>query len=289
RDDEHTENGFQQWIRDNWSDACTAAISVSKSYQDTGLIGVGEEGLKDLLTFIGVDLVAGSEIALIVTLGRELESLTGVAVGGPGVLPGVLVASGAAFLLGPSMIFPAIVAGVAVGAVTDALIKFRRMADAERAEADKVFAGQIPYGLVWLTNLSASNGRKFTWPSVDNSILVNLGDAYDDPSQYADPNSGYQQPGEVFIHELTHAWQIAHTSFSPGLACERIIDPSYAFGPPGPPFSSFTIEGQAQIVDYWYGGDRREADGHPHGTGKPMDPNDPYFGYIENNIRIGVG
>jgi uncharacterized protein with LGFP repeats len=288
RDDDHSEGGFLPWIRDNWPEARTATMSVSKSYEDTGVIGVAEEGLKDLLSFIAFDLVAGAEIALIIALGHELEDLTGVAVGGPGVLPGVLVTAGSAFLLGPNFIFPAIVAGVAVGAVTDALITYRRMTGAEMAEADKVFGGQIPYGLVWLTNLSASQNRKFTWPSIDNSILVNLGDAYDDPVHKPEPNSDYQSPGEVFIHELTHAWQIAHAFFSPGLACERLIDPSYAFGPPGPSFSSFTIEGQAQIVDYWYGGDRPGTDGHPAGTGRAMDPDDPYFGYIQNNIRTGV-
>src|SRR5207253_11493937 len=109
--------------------------------------------------------------------------------------------------------------GVAAGAVTDALVKFHQINAAEIAFADPVFSGEVPFGRVWLTNLS-NGGRKFTWPNMDGSILVNLGNAYQSPTTFQD-SSGYPAKGQVFIHELTHAWQIAHTFFTPGLACER--------------------------------------------------------------------
>ena len=286
RDDDHTEKGHSDWLADNWPDAKTATMTLSKSYQDTGIIGVGEQALSDLLSFVALEVVAGPVVAVVVVLGSELTQLTGVSILGPGALPGVVVAAGIAWLLGPGMVFPALVAGVAAGLVTDELIKFRRMSGDEEVFADQVFMGQVPYNQVWLTNMS-NGGRAFTWPMPDGSILMNLGDAQPDPVHYAKPDSSYTDQGQLFIHEMTHAWQIAHTTFPFGLACERIKDPSYDYGPPGPPFSLFTVEGQASLVDDWYAGNRVQKSGHPSGTGKEMDESDVYFPYIVNNIRSG--
>jgi hypothetical protein len=184
------------------------------------------------------------------------------------------------------MVFPALVAGVAAGGVTDALIDGRKLHDDEIAFADQVFAGQVPYGRIWITNMS-NGGRSFTWPSPDSSILMNLGDAHSDPVTYADPGSSYSEPGQLFIHEMTHAWQIVHATFPLGLACDRILDPSYDYGPPGPPYSTFTVEGQAALVDDWFGGNRVAQSGHPAGTNILMDTGDVYFPYIVTNIRSG--
>ncbi len=286
RDDDFSESGHNDWIGANWLDAKTATMSLSKSYQDSGIIGAGEDALSALMSFVAVDVIAGPIIALVVVLGDELTQLTGTAVLGPGALPGVIVAAGTAWLLGPGMVFPALVAGVAAGAVTDALIHSRKMTGDETAFVDQVFTGQVPYGQIWLTNLS-NGGRAFTWPSPDGSILMNLGDAFDDPRNYADPNGSYKAKGQLLVHETTHAWQITHATFPLGLACDRLKDPSYDYGPPGPPFSTFTVEGQASIVDDWFAGNRVAQSGHSAGTGNEMDPADPFFPYIVNNIRSG--
>ncbi len=284
REDDHSEAGDSPWLYDNWLDARTATLSLNKSYHDAGIIGVGEAALDALLEFVALEVVAGPVLGAVIMLGEELTSVTGIEVFGPGGLPGVIVAAGTAWLLGPDMVLSALVAGVAAGAVTDALVMSRRMDDAEIAFADAVFTGQIQYDRVWLTNLSNGH-RKFTWPSPDGSILVNLGDAYLGPTLHTE--SSYPDPGQVFIHELTHAWQITHSSFTPGLTCDRIVDPSYDYGPPGPPFALFTVEGQAEIVDDWFGGHRQAQSGRPPGKGTGMDQNDPYFPYIVNNIRSG--
>ena len=255
RDDIHSEDGFSDWLAANWTEAKTATMTLNKSYRDTGLIGIGEDALNDLLQFVALEVIAGPAVALVLMLGEELAQLTGVPILGPGSLPGVVVAAGTAWLLGPGMVFPALVAGVAAGFVTDELINFRRMTGDEEAFADLVFAGQVPFSQIWLTNLS-NGGRDFTWPSPDGSILMNLGDGESDPSHFVQPNSSYLAPGQVFIHEMTHSWQIANTTFPIGLACERLKDPSYDYGPPGPAFSTFTVEGQASLVDDWFGGDR---------------------------------
>ena len=100
----------------------------------------------------------------------------------------------------------------------------------------------------------------------------------------------YPVPGQVFIHELTHAWQIQHASlkdgFVPGYLCvgtSNVIHgpSSYHYGPAGPPWGSFHMEAQGAIVDQWFGGNgsRQKAPG--------INPDSPYFGYITNNIRVG--
>jgi hypothetical protein len=50
-----------------------------------------------------------------------------------------------------------------------------KMTAREAAFADKVFSGRPP-GRIWLTNLP-NGARKFTRPSPDGSILVNLGES----------------------------------------------------------------------------------------------------------------
>jgi hypothetical protein len=286
RDDIHSENGHQDWINQNWSDARAATLSLSKTYHDSGLIGFAEGAFEAFVTFLGSEVIAGPFLGLVFMLGSELTQVLGTAVVGPGALPGVVVAAGAAWLLGPGTIFP-VVAGVVAGAVADALINHRKMTGDEMTFADTVFKGTVPYRKIWLTDLSRDEGRKYTWPAPDGSILVNLGDHYSDPTTHADATGYYTHPGQAFIHELTHAWQIVNASFSIGLLCERTHDPSYDYGPPGPDFTLFTIEGQAQVVDDWYAGNRAAAPGIPPGTGTEKDPADPYYPYILNYIQSG--
>ena len=282
--DDHTESGVSAWIGGNWADALTATMSVSKSYEDTVLGGI-EDVLSAVLKFLVADVLLGPAMGVIIVLGDELTSAVGAPIGGPGVVPGVLVSAGLVWLFGPGMLFPALVAGVAAGAVTDALVQSKPMTDAERQFADTVFGGQVPFDKILLTNLS-NGDRYFTWPNLDGSILVNVGGGFDDPMQPV--LDAYPASGQALIHELTHAWQITHSAFAPGLVCNRVRDPSYAYGPPGPPFGAFTLEGQAELVDEWFGGNRADEVGP--GAGDPrtaMDPNDAYYGYIEGNLRIG--
>jgi hypothetical protein len=66
-----------------------------------------------------------------------------------------------------------------------------------------------PLNKIIVTNLMSINQRMFTLPiKIGNNvyILLNMGKAFDDPLNYM--WNGY--PGDVFIHELTHAWQIWH-------------------------------------------------------------------------------
>jgi hypothetical protein len=64
----------------------------------------------------------------------------------------------------------------------------------------------------------------------------------------------YQAAGQVLIHELTHAWQIHHTTFLPGLLCKALASANYDFDKAKVHkhvsfSSSFDLESQAAIID----------------------------------------
>src|SRR5262249_10818301 len=118
--------------------------------------------------------------------------------------------------------------------------------------------GSVPLDRVYLTNMSGERGQEFTVPNIDGDILVNIGNAYDNPTTYARP--GYPIGGQVFIHELTHAWQIAHAPFTADVfweAAKAKVDGesiAYTYGPPGREWHSFGLEQQGSIVDDWFAG-----------------------------------
>ena len=147
---------------------------------------------------------------------------------------------------------PAIVAGIANAP------RRRSLSSDEIVFASKVFGDTLPTDRIVLTDMSGLNDRGFTFPNIDGTILVNIGAAYDDPIHYS-LGKTYATQGQLFIHELTHAWQIAHEWFIAGWICSaldaQIIQGQRAYnvGSPGPAYSDFGIEAQAVIVDRWFG------------------------------------
>ena len=160
------------------------------------------------------------------------------------------------------------------------------MTTEERDFADRVFNGTVDFDRVTLTNMS-HDGTKFTIPSVDDSILVNMDDALDQTMTYTSKGD-YEQPGSVFIHELTHAWQITNNSFV-GVICGMSSDYNYHEGSKdtdrtkyptwtNQPWGEFNNEKQAHIVDDWYGANRDDLNGF-------AATNDLAFHFITDNIR----
>ena len=190
--------------------------------------------------------------------------------------------AGTAFILGT-------IAGVAASAVSNALIKSRPLNVQEIALAQTVFGSTLPYDKVILTNLAGIGGRAFTAPGVDGKTYCNIGSAFDNP--IAAHNGAYPAAGELLIHELTHAWQIAHNNWIPGFVCSGIVnqanyilgDDVYAYGPAGPAWASFNLEQQGAIVDQWFGGAGNSAK-----FGAASKDN-PYYSYISGNILTGSG
>lgn len=290
RDFDHNENGQNSMIKEFWIDVRASSMSVSKSYQDAGALHTVEDIAKDLLGFVVADVTLGVGLALVVCVSAEVADAAKASFVGPGGLVGVVVAGGVVWVFGPSAIIAAVVAGVAAGAITDALIKHRQMTVEEYRFATTVFGNTLPpREKFYLTNLSHDGGRKYTWPNLDGSIVLNLDDAFDDPIHYG--KGGYPTQGQVFIHELTHAWQIHTKSFIPGLLCKAVFETSsYDPGPSDQPWHEKGLEQQAHVVDKWFGD-------HAAGWSKPEEVikklatqdaiRDPYFGYIEHNIRHG--
>lgn len=278
-----------------WKSIRTANLSVSKSYEIAGVVGTLADLVADVVDFIaGILLTAvvpgGAALACLVMIGSELGKLYGVRVVGPGGLVGVIAAAGAVFLVGPTMVIPAFVAGVLAA---DLLIKHRPLNDAEKILARSVFGEQVPYDQVIVTNIAASSGTKFTVPNIDNTILLNMDDDGYNSSLDQYTYKGYKVPGEVFIHEMTHAWQITHAPFIHDVfwkaASAKITGSSaYQYGPPGPDWHRFGLEAQASIVNEWFSGNpTNDTSGLPR-SGARMDKNDPYYTYIANNILLGV-
>lgn len=98
----------------------------------------------------------------------------------------------------------------------------------------------------------------------------------------------------MLIHELTHAWQIAHAGFLPGLMCSAIMtqadftfgDNVYQYGPAGPPWWSFNPEQQGAIVDQWFAGNQ---DGNTNQSAYDQKDSklNPYYRYIRDDILQG--
>jgi hypothetical protein len=264
----------------------------------------------DVLSFVGQVVVMGSLFGpigvAIVLVGEAADDLGFDSLVLPGTV-GVLVSAGAAFVFGPAVLIPVFLVGAAV---TAALVKQRHLSDEERAFADRVFAGRVPLDRVMLTNLVGLGGRPFTAPGPGGTILVNVGHGYDDPVRYTGNGGerlGVNAAGQLLIHELAHAWQIANDTFTPAYYCKALSTAigtvggdmsAYTYGPAGQSWGSFGTEQQASIVDEWFAGKLfPEQDGAPQRQRafEPMSsdadgnaaPN-PYFGYIRDNIRAGI-
>ncbi|MGK5556339.1 COG1470 family protein [Actinomadura kijaniata] len=299
------EDASDQLIAGMWPDFRAGSIAVSRSSEMIGTIGTAAELVGDVLEFAVASSIllpfgpAGQCLAGLVLVGSEIGDAADTSLIGPGALSGLLLAGGAAFLVGPTVIIPAFVGGALIG---EALVKHRGLNSAEKAAAHRLFQDTLPWDRIRLTNLSGSNNAMMTIPINDGSILINLGGAFDDPLAYTNPPQfpTYLQPGQAFMHELTHAWQIAHKSFKSEYfwkgAVDQMIgftsgDPEtpYRYGPAGEPWRFYGLEEQAAIVEEWWAGTTyRSAGQFPPGSVRPRESeNDPYFRYISQNIRMG--
>lgn len=297
----------------HWAEMKRARVQTDISH-DTNIFGE----LGEVAQFVG-SLVAAETIAgppgVWLLLGVRAADIVGpgTATGIAG-LAGVTVAAGTLLVLGPGAFVPAIVAGAAAGAAVEDVLQHRAMRPPEREFADIVFKGTVPFDRILLTNLTAPTGVAFTIPSVGNTILLNVGAGFDDPIHYAgfgDPkNPATQAPGQMLIHELVHVWQIATSTFVPGLVCDEVvtqIENAYHYGAPGRPYGNFNPEQRAKIVDNWFAGCTGCAsesaergwpqcvylpmDGDPRSSPEPkcemIAPNpNPYFRYVRDNIRL---
>jgi hypothetical protein len=292
RDFDYSEDSHNPMIQAYWLDIRQASITVGKAYEDVGALHTIEDIAKDLLGFLVAEVTLGAGLALVIAASAEISDAADGNFVGPGGLVGVIVASGVVWVFGPSAIIAAVVAGVAAGAITDAMVKHRMMTEEEYRFAALVFGDTLPpRERIYITNLSNDEGHKYTWPNVDHSILLNLGDdAFDAPMFHHD--EAYPVKGQLLIHELTHAWQIQTKSFVPGMLCRRLLGPHTYTPSIGTAWSDLGLEQQAATVDQWFGTyatkDWSSMDDLARRLGFAVATQDPRFQYIVNHVRLGL-
>lgn len=270
---------------------------------DTDWFGPAGDVVGFVAQVIALGATFGAAGVAIVVAGEAADLLDLEQIVLPGMV-GVVLAGAAGFVFGPAGMLPAFVLGAAVTAAT---VKQRHMTVEERAVADRVFQGRVPFDRVLLTNLVGLGDRPFTAPGPGGAILVNLGKGFDDPVRYTGKGGdalGQNAPGQLLIHELTHAWQIANESFTPEYYCRAVSTAAgtaggnmsaYSYGAAGGNWSSFGTEQQASIVDDWFAGSDNPFDGPQKKFAPmltedqaPLEKQNPYFRYIRDNIRTGI-
>lgn len=298
---EYPESGSNPLIAMYWSEIAESAnYTVAKDYQWGGAVGTLGRLADDLVNLrildFGADVV-GTALGAVIAVSQEAMGWIHANLGPGGtiaIVTGVAVFAVAAALgaeAGAALVF-ATVDGVEAGALSDLLIDSRPINQEEIAKATEVFGNTIPYDKVILTNLVGLGGRSFTAPGVDGKIYCNIGKAFINP--LGSYNNAYPLAGQMLIHELTHAWQIAYAGFLPGLMCSAIVtqadftfgDNVYQYGPAGPPWWSFNPEQQGAIVDQWFAG---KQDGNTKQSAYDQKDSklNPYYRYIRDDILQG--
>lgn len=115
-----------------------------------------------------------------------------------------------------------------------------------------------PIDKIKLFNFTSNDDHRFyTWPGIGDYIYMNIGDAFNNPMTYLDASRCYPAPGQVFIHELTHAWQIWH--YTPIGMTQRYLNEggssmaNYQLNcPPNTINTNYKIEQEATMVDRNY-------------------------------------
>ncbi len=202
----------------------------------------------------------------LILFGTELVAeLTGAGPAAFAIVEGVACVPAA----GPTILSVALPAAVQAEGIQQ-----RPMTPQEYAWAnEEIFGGTLPPGIV-ISNMIGLNSAPFTFPEFGGAVWVNLG-----PQDWQSPKN---TDPVTFTHELTHAWQIAHDPLlTAWMGAELIaqINRERAYDLPpmtGQPWGSFNPEQQAVIVQTWV-----------H-NGYSTDPADPYFPYIQANIRAGL-
>lgn len=250
---------------------------------------------KDIANFAIKWVVGGTIISpgtgLIIFLGAEVGSL--VTTGS--LVPGARIIEGFLWLAGPAGTLYALGAeGIAAIGTHDRPINQEEYDFANQ----QVFKGTLPSrDRLILTDSIGAGNRPFTFPRFDGKITINMGaDGFDDPRQYHVMHPERRVLGEVFIHELVHAWQIHHATMDILWLADAFTTQArgvaggmpYKYGNAGPAYSDFNLEQQAQIVSDWFAGREGRDPSTDQITKPPMDQSSPYFRYIKDNIWLGA-
>lgn len=187
----------------------------------------------------------------------------------------------------------------------------RDLSDDEYAWAnEQVYLGSLPpKDSLVVTDTIGAGHAPFTFQRYDGKITLNLGStaglvvrASDGTLTAAQTSHDHSPgpgetaaPGETLIHELVHACQLYHSAADLGFLTRAagskvLAGQGYTYGGPDEDYTALNIEQQAQIVQDWFVGNRYRS--QTNGVQRAFQPKDsvtnPYFHYIQDNLRAGV-
>ncbi|MFD9360092.1 hypothetical protein [Streptomyces sp. NPDC060031] len=273
-DDWNESHPAQPLLTKYFSEFATGEFHASTAYaSDIG--STLESAFSSITRFVVGGSGLGSVLGLAIFIGAEAGSLVETG----SLVPGARIAEGVLWLAGPSNTLFAL----AAEGVASAGSRTRALTDEEYDWANReVFAGTLPAKEnIVLTDTIGAEDRPFTFPRYDGKITLNMGpNGFRAPRRFQLPG-GDERDGEVFIHELCHAWQCEHTPAEIEWLADSILSSirpdAGNYGAAGPSYGDFNVEQQAHIVADWFSGRR----------GPAKDPSSPYFRYIQQNIRTG--
>jgi hypothetical protein len=288
RDDPWDTTSTADHLQANYDDYAEGEFELDIQYS-SGILDAIESVFNSALKWAVGSLIDG--VGLVIFIGVEVGSLvaTGSLAAGARILNNIL------YMAGPGNTLLAI----AAGGIASAGSRSRMLTQVEYDFANKqVFmsAGSTlstlpPRERLFMTDTKGMNNRAFTFPMADGSITINAGGMagmYETP--VGDPNN----PGpfaQYFLHELVHAWQIAHTPMQLSLLASVLASQlrgstSYNYPAAGPAYKDLNLEQQAQIVQEWWTGQHTHE--MPPGSEKAHSTDSPYYRYIVENIQTGT-
>jgi hypothetical protein len=271
--DNHDQGNNSSLMLD-WDSFEDCAVTLRVDPDESGFVGgIKKIAVAALAWFVG-SLAVGPGTALIVLLSAELFDAAPMTFS-PSLVTGLLVGGAVLLIGGPSYILYAVVAGSAAGG----LMWQRPLEDEERALADQVFKGSLDFSRIYITRLfnPAEPSRAFVVP-VGPDIWINLGEKFLDPI-------GTSSDRKTLVHELVHAWQLIHETFSPDIISDWLVnrfqskDDAYWYPEDGStPWDDLNIEGQASAVAGWYSNVAPDLD-------SVRAFSSPLFHYVHDHIR----
>lgn len=281
RNDDWADLGWNLMVFDRWDDLQAGQLDMHIAYENVGLGGILEDIGATLLGLVADPLSAAQRLAPLFMFGSGVGGVVEALARKFGVRDGLLLDGALAFVVGPSALIP--IALEVAGVVRD-----RDLSNAERALARRVFGDSLPFDRIRVTSLKGFGNHPFVMPTTEGAILINMGpEAFDDLAGDVDSADG--KPGQTFIHELVHVWQIEHDPFVTGWVTSGVLTQLKVFGTKpynydypnssGRRWRQFGIEQQAELVEEWYQRHWPDLEGFAAIT-------DPYFRFIRDHIRL---
>jgi DNA-binding beta-propeller fold protein YncE len=300
--------GVNSVIARSWPAFTDPVVTHDAKAKNTGFGGFISDLPRLLVEWVGTEAFFGPGAAAAAVIGKALAELA-EKLTVDGEIVGVFAQYGSVFALSPYGIVPLAVEDFVEGVVLRELIGLRELHPHEKEFARKVFNSPdmpgndtLPFDRMRITKLS-NFGRGLVTPLFNGTILLNLGPGVHEDPVNSTHTEDYPEPGQFFVHELVHAWQVEHSFTEPtwagaslvehlrykapwlfwinGIPVERGDDPyEVPDTPDARGWGAWGYEQQARLIDKWYAAFRTQLD-------SPEAMLDWRFGYVRDHLRLG--